>query len=679
MKKFLLLLMCLSTLGMASAQKVKTFKVNKKEHATYSGLAKGKNPMGQGTLTVKNFDRYKKSYVYEIKGNFNKQVVTSATVSFKNVDLTFKGEATYTTKRTDPVFPILNTLLTVLTFSNEFESDRNLYLTLKNGAFYQDDRVVAELNNGSITLTIPIGYSDKVVSTKQKIYVKYVCPEKILENAKRFADSYTYTTEGGREIEATITKEGLIFDKKQLAKSGLVRFDNNATCSVSSKGVSYKRANGDFILTDAKGNLSSYKLSYNGGKSTLYVDKIHHTFPNGNVYVGSATNIKKLTFEEALSFNQFNWSWDDFNKYITDGTLTQANGTKTNFIQGMDEVKYREWEKKYNEAKKTEYCTSDSYGYINTFKWVYKDLSYVVYDKSKTPCLVYHYPNGEQLLYSTSSNMSSRWHNNITSEKGAPNIYSWEAKGVRKFNYENMTFEVLSYELRITTPKAANGNYVVYSASNSDKELWIKEMKYTFTNHATIKSIDQTQNKVVLKDGSYFEGSFKLIYDPKIEHELSKNVNVKGFELKLNDAPNNITGIDYKEGSMYNAAGKKIAIYEYGRKIDDDDFKERMARIEAERLAELEAERQEKLLAQKVAKLKKKYPARFVEALAEDRFMEEMPLGLFKEFYGSNALKMTNAGYSMGLYWYNFNLVINGDVVAELSFLANELTSWYWY
>jgi flagellar biosynthesis GTPase FlhF len=62
------------------------------------------------------------------------------------------------------------------------------------------------------------------------------------------------------------------------------------------------------------------------------------------------------------------------------------------------------------------------------------------------------------------------------------------------------------------------------------------------------------------------------------------------------------------------------------------------ARLAEERKAQEEAARQEKLLAQKIAKLKKKYPAKFVDALAEDRFMEDMPYQLFVDFYGADAL-----------------------------------------
>lgn len=64
------------------------------------------------------------------------------------------------------------------------------------------------------------------------------------------------------------------------------------------------------------------------------------------------------------------------------------------------------------------------------------------------------------------------------------------------------------------------------------------------------------------------------------------------------------------------------------------------ARLAEERKAQEEAARQEKLLAQKIAKLKKKYPAKFVDALAEDRFMEDMPYQLFVDFYGASALEI---------------------------------------
>lgn len=87
---------------------------------------------------------------------------------------------------------------------------------------------------------------------------------------------------------------------------------------------------------------------------------------------------------------------------------------------------------------------------------------------------------------------------------------------------------------------------------------------------------------------------------------------------------------------------ERLAREEAERKAREEA--ERLAKEESERVAKEEAARkaeearQKKLLNQKVARLKQRYPAKFVNALAEGRFMEDMPYKLIEEFYGKNAL-----------------------------------------
>jgi hypothetical protein len=80
-------------------------------------------------------------------------------------------------------------------------------------------------------------------------------------------------------------------------------------------------------------------------------------------------------------------------------------------------------------------------------------------------------------------------------------------------------------------------------------------------------------------------------------------------------------------------------------------------------------------LQQKIALLKKKYSAKFVNALVEGCFVEDMPYGLVKEFYGEQALKMTGYGRDGSVLATFYELRV-GDNVYDLVFMNNELFRW---
>lgn len=215
-KKLLLIIMCLMTFTSLSAQKPKTFELKGKPCAVYDGYAKGKRPQGHGVLRITNSDN-NEEYTYIIEGDFGKEgIISNATITFVNQDLVFKGCLTYKTKRVYPLTPILDTLLSLLSWSNEWESDRDLKLYLTDGGFYSNNLLVASLKGDTMYISIPIGYSTKIDSNEVPAYVYGSVTNNELNLAQKFACSKKFTVTGGIESTMSMQKTGLVLDLSML-------------------------------------------------------------------------------------------------------------------------------------------------------------------------------------------------------------------------------------------------------------------------------------------------------------------------------------------------------------------------------------------------------------------------------------------------------------------------------
>jgi hypothetical protein len=261
-------------------------------------------------------------------------------------------------------------------------------------------------------------------------------------------------------------------------------------------------------------------------------------------------------------------------------------------------------------------------------------LAQLSYDKSREEReLRLQYENGD-ILYYVDSFMNAPTYAYFASLEYAPDIYSQGEYGTRYFASDKLMIKFSRSDKGVYEYNKATNSYTEYDSNGK-----LKSFKQTYSS-GQFKSIDTAGEKVVYADGSHFEGSFNVEVLEVAGNSLNLDERVKRFGIKLGAGPNHVTAIKPYSGRLYNSANKLVAIYRYGEKLSDSEFRQVLAEEEAERKAKVEAERQEKLLAQKIARLKKKYPAKFVNALANDTFMEDMPFQLFVDFYGASALEI---------------------------------------
>lgn len=654
-----------------AAPKPKLKTINYSAYARYEGLALKKTPLGDGEL-------YPCSRC-TVKGNFNGNTISSGTISFTDHKFVIKGDLTF-----------------------EVSQDKQITIYVRDG----------KIGDKKLPANHPIKFEDDNYTFEVPVKTYYRLPKEYYETLKIFAGATDYTrTSDGQAVHIYNNEKRT---RKTINRSSFVdiAFANGtkAHFDVASRTSHWSRPNGEFITftlsEKGEGQVTKYKVA---SPKTIISDKdITHTFANGNKYVGTITNefrkscidisnIGNLIFFKGIGY----WDWSNFENSALNGTIYYADGTSEKIINGIteaeaarreaerkaeeerkakeeaerkakEEAERKEREQKWQALKKTEYLTFTNSGVVATFKSVKKDLSIFTYDRTKTPRLVLVYANGDQLKYLSTNEMDKYTYNYFNELEYAPNIYSWDEWGERVFANEKTKFSLNhNGKLKVITPKLSNGDYAVYECFKGNP-LTVSEFIHTYTNHKLFKSIKTTSNKIVFKDGSYYEGTFTLKYDPNIEIALNQNQHIKGFGVEITKSPENCVGVEYRSGNMYNAAGKLIAIYEYGKKLDDFDFQQRCALIAAEKAAKEEEARQERLLQQKIAALKKKYSARFVNALVDGTFLEDMPFNLFKDFYGANALEYTGYGRDGNIVFMFYDLNI-GDYSYSLTFYNNKL------
>ena len=639
MKKLLLIIMCLMTLTSLSAQKSKTFELKGKPGAVYEGYASGKKPNGHGTLTITN-SKSETKYTYIIEGDFSKEgIISNATITFVNQKVVFKGDVVYKTKRVYSLMPIMDTLFSLLFWSNEWESERDLYLTLKNGSFYCKDCIVATLDKSSLALKIPIDHSIEIESGTASAMVYETVTKSELSLVTKFAGSENYTVTGGVKSTITMQLNGLVLGKSN--KNVKLVFDNNATFSKAGNVTRFERANGDFIAVN-DGKVTSYKIANNGNYITE--NGVHYKFTTGDEYDGKVGHLSGLTLKELCTFKDAALRYDmldmyelngkltmkdgghlqikdnvvvsgnvnrtlangdkfsgtiggnriravvplanylsttiptnDFLKYVDEGTLTVADGSTRKYTHGMLEDDYNAHLKKYNELKASDFKKADCYNVPESFQITFKDLAQMFYDKTrKSDQLYIKYSNGD-ILYYIDSFMNAPTYSHFRSLEYAPDFYSKDEYGRRVFASDKLE---VNYTKTETTVKAYNPTTNTMTEYDANGKL--KKFSQTYTS-GDYKSIDTYNNKVVFADGTYFEGSFSFEVLDVAGNKLNHDERVKAFGAKLGAGPEHVLKVKPNSGKVYNKSKTLIGIYEYGSKLSDSEFKSRLEQIEREK------------------------------------------------------------------------------------------------
>lgn len=720
MKKLLLIIMCLMTLTSLSAQKSKTFELKGKPGAVYEGYASGKKPNGHGTLTITN-SKSETKYTYIIEGDFSKEgIISNATITFVNQKVVFKGDVVYKTKRVYSLMPIMDTLFSLLFWSNEWESERDLYLTLKNGSFYCKDCIVATLDNSSLALKIPIDHSIEIESGTASAKVYETVTKSELSLATKFAGSENYTVTGGVKSTITMQLNGLVLGKSN--KNVKLVFDNNATFSKTGNVAKFERANGDFIAVN-DGKVTSYKIANNGNYITE--NGVHYKFTTGDEYDGKVGHLSGLTLKELCTFKDAALRYDmldmyelngkltmkdgghlqikdnvvvsgnvnrtlangdkysgtiggnrikatiplanylsttiptnDFLKYVDEGTLTLADGSAHKYIHGMPEEEYKVYIAKYNELKASDFLKADYYNVPESFQITFKDLAQMFYDENRNSDELYiKYPNGD-ILYYIDSFMNAPTYNYFASLENAPDIYSKDEYGRRVF---------ASDKLEITCTKSSVGvqayNEDTKTMTVYDSEGKLQKFSQTYTS-GDFKSIDTYNKKVVYADGSYFEGPFTFDVLDEAGNDLNHDERIKKFGITLGAGPKHVIKVNPKSCRVYNSSKQVIAIYKSGVKLSDVEMNELLKREEEEearRKAEEEAQRKAEAAAKaQRAKLEKQYGAKYVRALYDDNcVIEGTPMALLDKFIKENFgdVEIRQGSYE-GLYWCEYGNVV---------------------
>ena len=728
------------TLTSLSAQKSKTFELKGKPGAVYEGYASGKKPNGHGTLTITN-SKSETKYTYIIEGDFSKEgIISNATITFVNQKVVFKGDVVYKTKRVYSLMPIMDTLFSLLFWSNEWESERDLYLTLKNGSFYCKDCIVATLDNSSLALKIPIDHSIEIESGTASAKVYETVTKSELSLATKFAGSENYTVTGGVKSTITMQLNGLVLGKSN--RDVKLVFDNNATFSKTGNVAKFERANGDFIAVN-DGKVTSYKIANNGNYITE--NGVHYQFTTGDEYDGKVGHLSGLTLKELCTFKDAALRYDmldmyelngkltmkdgghlqikdnvvvsgnvnrtlangdkysgtiggnrikatiplanylsttiptnEFLKYVDEGTLTLADGSAHKYIHGMLEDDYNAHLKKYNELKATDFKKADCYNVPESFQITYQDLAQMFYDEKRSSNQLYvKYSNGD-ILYYIDSFMNAPTYNYFKSLEYAPDLYSKDEYGRRVFASDKL--EVLHTKSE-TSVKAYNPTTKTMTVYDADGKL--QKFSHTYTS-GDFKSIDTYNNKVVYADGSYFEGAFKFTALEEAGNVLNSDERIKNFGITLSAGPEHVIKVDPVSCRVYDSSKRVIAIYQSGRKLTDDEVSTILAREEAERKAEqerLEAERKAEAAAKaERAKLEKKYGAKYVKALYDNNcVIEGTPLALLDKFIKDNFGDVEiYQGYSMGLYHRQYDdiVIVFFDMRTQRVISEKEYIEW---
>lgn len=492
MKRLLLLIMCLATLTMASAQKPLSLLG---KSVQYVGAAANKLPAGEGTITINSG-----KYNYTLQGTFFESTLESGKLYMEKQDVTFNGKITYAINK--------KLKAVVVTMSNgEFKKGSTKLFTLKP--------------EEQLTVTIHTKSTD--LSGSGKFAVEYNFDAKDIEMAKRFAGEESYTNYAGLITLTATTDNGIEVSGWEELTSGKMTFANGAEVIISKDGnSSWKRANGDRIDVEA-GVVTSYNLAINQGRVSN--ENIDYTFANGNKYVGSHKDLVAATLDKLITLNSVEWAWDIASKNIVSGVISYTNGN-TIVTEASDVVDF---------TINFDNCSVTPHRIVYTFA---NGAKYDGTYKSLVPVTLAELMKFNSLTWAWGENLKNNTDAGVlTFENG--NTIRYEASEVSGFDMAIEAGHISSNTITYTFPSGEkymgryNENLAAVVAGmllnidefswSADKfDEWIAAGTLTLTN-GTVAQVEQGMKPKLTSDVKFEGGSYKA----KAQKYAYANDNIK--------------------------------------------------------------------------------------------------------------------------------------------------------
>lgn len=290
---------------------IKERKISYAKCAYYYGPAEKKDPKGEGKLMIN--EDYEGNIT--ITGSFDGTNVSNAVVDFAYERITFKGKVYYEKTIVDLVYPYIT-------------------IYMSEGKLYSGEKLLGEIRNDPfvVTLGCSFGFAD-IVSSSGKLYTICNYRENIINQAISFAGCDKFEVINHDIIPISLGNTIKFGNSIKSSSPLTLIFENGAKTPLSSSenGMSWTRANGDYITFNYNGNSTQCHLTLKSG-SFNYQDNSYtltHIFPNGNVFEGivAETLIKSISHEWLTSVREVQWPWEEFCKHAMKGKLTFADGT----------------------------------------------------------------------------------------------------------------------------------------------------------------------------------------------------------------------------------------------------------------------------------------------------------------------------------------------------------------
>ena len=696
MKKFLLfvlaLLISVGTVVAAPAPKFKKVKLNK--YAYYEGMAVKKTPQGQGTL-------YPCSRC-TVKGEFYNNKITNGEISFTEHNIIITGEFTLVVTADKQVMVIVN-------------RGKIQPKSRKGGHKLRKDTQI-KFTDDNFTFEDYFTEYPRMPKWYYQTLKQFAGAQKFGRKTDGLAKNIYNNETCTREIVKKATYMKVTF------KNG-----TTARYEADGKFCKWVRANGDFIeFTLTQGEeykIDSYKITVGG--TTITQKDITHTFENGNKYVGTVKKgalsayVGTNNLDNLISFKGLTWEWDNFADIAFNGTVIYKDGNSEKFVEGISEAEFerREAERKAKEeaerkakeeaerkareeaerkareeaerkakeeaerqakvakfkaarAKDTvEYGTGLYYGeYIAKCTITYMDGVFTCSLVDRV--CEYTYENGDKLVLENTYLKKKKYEELVSSEViPIKDLYSCEEVGKRVLENGKLIVDVQSNDgcVRVQTTKDSKGNYVEYYGSEKGQPLELLAFKHTFTNHPQYKSVEYENNyyTIVFKNGNEYIGTaYSAEYNENAKSSLSNNAHIKKFGITFDKTPASLSEVSLREGKMYNAAGKLIAVYEYGN-------------ADPEKLKNAQLEEKVKQLGEKYGHgyfsdniyYAGNYPSRWIL-----KWYIGTPIEIIKALWGNNSLRLVWSKTVGGVKEEKYRFYVgNGDIDVMLYFANGKL------
>lgn len=484
-------------------------------------------------------------------------------------------------------------------------------------------------------------------------------------------DVYTYNGTDGTKVQVT-------FINTNLDNQELFRFDNlitrqNIISFLNSGGYGeLTMPNGEYFRRAQFGRLECHVI-YDKGTLDLKDDicTITHTFENGNKYVGTMSVLPDI-----MNFTGEDWKWADFNKYVFEGELTLANGTRKRYMEGYEESIYREMIKKWEVEKKNDFYRFESYGTYLKYKVTFKDLSYMYYNEEGR-YLSFVYKNGDQVDFLSVNREKAKDINyTLTPEKYMlPSIDSDFAAFFKKNNIKMSDvcsrfykdgLRIIKNDKRVYQPTANGG--VWYES----KMVYDYDVRAEVVGSYYIGSLDYvkdgntyTQKYVKLKNGQHFEGSYRVILDESKTNPLNEDKRLKLRNITLCPGPDAIIGVEFFDGALFDVKGNVIETYKNGDKLSASETIRLESQYKAQRA------RREKI----DSFVAKGYEQNHIESVIDGYIPIGAPIKLLIEYYGSAKIKA--GGWYDDAHEYRSYTGLGRFIAVDSKGIIRETTRYY--